>query len=335
MSGGVRGLGRRRAAGFGPAVLALIGCMGSIVGVVRDFEPYPFTGQFECWLPWCLYSNGWVALFDGSDESKQGLDDDWVEFNLDPLGPLDRSALDEVCERVERHIASCGPRPWGNSGDVDRPRYGTVLYLTSSDRNRSAAAWLAQRVRVQGAPWGQALEHARMVGLDGGSEVEALVRDYVRGPEPERFAGVKAQVRARFPAVQQMSVAALAARMEMSRQPPVLLDVRAKDEFGTSHLVGARHAQDLEAALAALGGLPKHTDIVTYCSVGWRSSDLAQRLTSRGYTRVRNLEGSLFEWANRGHAVHRGPERVHAVHPFDTDWGALLHRDFWPQGFGE
>ena len=67
--------------------------------------------------------------------------------------------------------------------------------------------------------------------------------------------------------------------------------------------------------------------IVAYCSVGYRSSELVQKLTERGFTNVKNLDGSIFEWANRGYPVERDGEEVREVHPFDDRWGTLLHED--------
>jgi len=99
----------------------------------------------------------------------------------------------------------------------------------------------------------------------------------------------------------------------------VLIDARPQVEFAVSHLRGAvRMTPDLLAKLS------KDTPIVVYCSVGYRSAELAQRLDSQGYKQVRNLEGSIFEWANEGRPVYSGKEQVHKVHPYDSEWGRLL-----------
>lgn len=134
-----------------------------------------------------------------------------------------------------------------------------------------------------------------------------------------------------FPSVPQVSTGKLEA--ELGKPPgsrPVLFDVRAPEEYAVSHLPGAHSIPDLEAAeawLEAHGGDPA---IVVYCSVGYRSSELAQGLADRGVTDVRNLEGSIFLWANEGRPLHRGSKRTVEVHPFDRDWGKLLQREHWP-----
>jgi 3-mercaptopyruvate sulfurtransferase SseA len=70
------------------------------------------------------------------------------------------------------------------------------------------------------------------------------------------------------------------------------------------------------------------TSVIVYCSVGYRSARLAQRLRARGYE-VSNLEGSIFEWANEDRALYQGDRRVSGVHPYDSTWGRLLERDKW------
>ncbi len=105
---------------------------------------------------------------------------------------------------------------------------------------------------------------------------------------------------------------------------PVLLDVRTPAEWNMSHLRGARQVDPKASAEEAAGGVAKDAPIVAYCSVGYRSGAMAARLRQAGFTRVQNLEGSIFEWANeRRPLVHDG-EAVTRVHPYNAFWGRLL-----------
>jgi len=63
---------------------------------------------------------------------------------------------------------------------------------------------------------------------------------------------------------------------------------------------------------------------VTYCSVGYRSAKMAQRLRNAGYTNVQNLEGSIFEWANEHRPLVRDGEPTKQVHPYSALRGHLL-----------
>ena len=125
---------------------------------------------------------------------------------------------------------------------------------------------------------------------------------------------IKARIAREFPNVKSIGTAELA----KTEPKPVLLDVRTAAEFDVSNLSGARRV-DPDAAAASVA-LPKNTPIVTYCSVGYRSAKFAQRLQEAGFTNVRNLDGSIFQWANEGRPV----EPPGKVHPYNKKWGALL-----------
>jgi rhodanese-related sulfurtransferase len=136
------------------------------------------------------------------------------------------------------------------------------------------------------------------------------------------WAALKTEIREKFPAVRQVPVDELATRLE-GEQPPLLIDVRKPEEYAVSHLPGAINASGREL-VSLLEREATGRDVVLYCSVGYRSSRDAQSLAKKGFDNVANLEGSIFEWANNGHAVVRGDEVVQEVHPFNQEWGALL-----------
>jgi len=142
----------------------------------------------------------------------------------------------------------------------------------------------------------------------------------------ERWAETLRLVRQTFPDVPQLTTGRLAELLDEDADV-VLLDARSEKEFETSHLQGAIRATSVRVArkrLAQHGGKPT---VVVYCSVGYRSSRLAQRLGSRGVLNVFNLEGSLFKWANEGRPVYRGSKPVRIVHPFDPEWSKLLDKE--------
>ena len=47
-----------------------------------------------------------------------------------------------------------------------------------------------------------------------------------------------------------------------------------------------------------------------------------------GCTKVYNLEGSIFKWANEGRPLVQGQTTAHKVHPHDTRWGNLLEKKY-------
>ena len=154
-------------------------------------------------------------------------------------------------------------------------------------------------------------------------------------PPTSDWAETKELVRNRFPEVRQISVDELAQRLAATdTAPPLLVDVREREEYEVSHLPDAVWASndDLERLVRDAG---PDREIVLYCSVGYRSSSAAKELEESGFDNVANLEGSIFEWANAGHPVERGGQSVREVHPYDEEWGRLLKEDLRAYAPGE
>jgi rhodanese-related sulfurtransferase len=138
---------------------------------------------------------------------------------------------------------------------------------------------------------------------------------------------VDEKIEREFPAVQLVSTESLRARYdEPEGGLPLIIDVREGDEFRVSHLRNALNLESPEAIEALLDerGLGKDTEIIVYCSVGYRSASTAAVLQERGFTRVRNLQHSLFEWANKGYPMTNASGRTDKVHPFNRAWSVLV-----------
>lgn len=136
--------------------------------------------------------------------------------------------------------------------------------------------------------------------------------------------GLKAEIRAAYPDVPRVSVDTLAAWIDGGVSGLVLLDSRTPEEAAVSRIRGARRVDPDRLDPAALADVPRDARVVVYCSVGYRSAGIARQLREAGWTDVYNLEGSIFEWANRGYPVYRDGEAVEAVHPYDRRWGRWL-----------
>ncbi len=136
-------------------------------------------------------------------------------------------------------------------------------------------------------------------------------------------------VREDFPRVQHISTDELAAILE-EHTDFTLLDTREPEEYEVSHIQGAFLAEGVRDALKALQDKRREDLVIVYCSVGYRSSNIANKLARRGFTNVVNVEGSLFKWANENRPVFSGDKVVDKVHPYDEYWGRLLDRKYWP-----
>ncbi len=170
----------------------------------------------------------------------------------------------------------------------------------------SPVKWLGQRIGF----WIFLLSGGAVFGFD---------------PEQDGLEGIKELVRIRFPAVRQLPTKELAAWLaDTNRLQPVILDVRQAEEFAVSHLGGARRIDPAANADTVRALVATNQPVVVYCSVGYRSSELAQRLIKSGNTNVFNLEGSIFQWANEGRPLVNTNGSAGKVHPYSKRWGALL-----------
>lgn len=78
----------------------------------------------------------------------------------------------------------------------------------------------------------------------------------------------------------------------------VIFDARESKEFNVSHLPGAKHVgYNKFNAQKAIKGLSKDQKIIVYCTVGYRSGQVAQKLRRLGYN-AHNLHGGITSWVN-------------------------------------
>lgn len=107
----------------------------------------------------------------------------------------------------------------------------------------------------------------------------------------------------------------------------ILLDTRSKAEFDVSHLPHAQWVGYDDFNLKRVKGVPKNANVVLYCSVGYRSERVGEKLLAAGYQRVHNLYGSLFEWVNQGNSVVDNQGKpTQRVHAYSRLWGVWLKR---------
>jgi rhodanese-related sulfurtransferase len=105
----------------------------------------------------------------------------------------------------------------------------------------------------------------------------------------------------------------------------VLLDSRELAEFEISHLPDAKWVGHIDFCMPRVLGIPKDTKVVVYCSIGVRSEKVAEKLLTSGFSKVWNLYGGIFAWANEHKAlVAQNQKTTLAVHCYDQHWAKLL-----------
>lgn len=101
----------------------------------------------------------------------------------------------------------------------------------------------------------------------------------------------------------------------------ILLDARPQSEYEVSHIKGAKRIGFRNIEEAALAGIDKDEQIVVYCSIGYRSEKVGEKLKKMGFKNVYNLYGSIFEWVNQGNeVVDKNEKATEKVHTYNKRW---------------
>ncbi len=121
-----------------------------------------------------------------------------------------------------------------------------------------------------------------------------------------------------------ISVSALKEQMT-SGIAPIILDTREANEYNVSHIPNARYVGYDFFNLSEIKDIPKPQPIIVYCSVGYRSERIGEKLQSAGYTNVKNLYGGIFEWSNQGYPMKdKKNNPTYIVHGYAKEWGIWL-----------
>lgn len=106
-----------------------------------------------------------------------------------------------------------------------------------------------------------------------------------------------------------------------------ILDTRSREEFEVSHIPGARYLGYRNLQESTLEDIPKEAPIVLYCSVGYRSEKIGNRLREQGYSKVYNLYGSIFEWVNAGYPlVDPQGSPTDTIHTYNRNWSRWVNQ---------
>lgn len=114
-------------------------------------------------------------------------------------------------------------------------------------------------------------------------------------------------------------------KVEQTKTPLLILDAREKKEYNTSHIKEAKHVGYDNFKISELKGVNKETTIVVYCSVGYRSEKIGEKLKKSGFKKVLNLQGGIFDWVNSGYSVYDSfGSKTKKIHAYSESWGKWL-----------
>jgi rhodanese-related sulfurtransferase len=104
-----------------------------------------------------------------------------------------------------------------------------------------------------------------------------------------------------------------------------IFDAREKEEFNISHIPNAKYLGYKDWDENLLKNIPKDQTLVLYCSIGYRSEKIAEKLKKKGFKNVYNLYGSIFEWANEGQPLQDNQgNTTNKIHVYNKSWGQWM-----------
>ena len=108
----------------------------------------------------------------------------------------------------------------------------------------------------------------------------------------------------------------------LMRPGTIVVDVRPSEERDVSIIAGAISAAQFESNAEDYGGFR----VVTYCTIGYRSGEYAQKMTAKGIEAY-NLAGGILGWIHAGAVVEHEGADSREVHVYGRRWSLL------PEGY--
>jgi rhodanese-related sulfurtransferase len=112
----------------------------------------------------------------------------------------------------------------------------------------------------------------------------------------------------------------------ISDSATIWLDAREENETQVSGINSATPVGYDKFNIKTLDGISKNSKIIVYCSVGYRSEKVAEKLIKAGFTDVSNLYGGIFEWVNAGNKTYINKIITPKIHAYNKVWGAWVNK---------
>jgi rhodanese-related sulfurtransferase len=106
----------------------------------------------------------------------------------------------------------------------------------------------------------------------------------------------------------------------------LFIDARELNEYNVSHIKNALFVGYENFSYDSLISVKKNQKVIVYCSVGYRSEKVSEKLMTAGFTDVSNLVGGIFEWVNQGHSVvDKNNVATQNIHAYNKTWGVWIN----------
>lgn len=114
-------------------------------------------------------------------------------------------------------------------------------------------------------------------------------------------------------------------KQKLNQQDVVILDTRSAKEYSVSHLPNAKFIDYDRFDISQLEDVSKDREVVVYCSVGYRSEKIGEKLQEAGFKNVSNMYGGIFQWKNADfEVINQEGEITDSVHTYNKRWSKWL-----------
>lgn len=101
----------------------------------------------------------------------------------------------------------------------------------------------------------------------------------------------------------------------------IILDSREQEEYDVAHIKGAQCIGYDDFDIKAMEGIDKDEKIAVYCSIGYRSEKITEKLRKAGFKNAVNVYGSIFQWVNEDKPIYNTEgKEVKAIHTYNRRW---------------
>ena len=136
------------------------------------------------------------------------------------------------------------------------------------------------------------------------------------GQKRHRVYDMYADYRKSFPEVQDISATKAMALMKTAKV--IFVDTRERKEQKVSMLPGAITEKDFKKNLEQY----KDRVIIGYCTISYRSGNLAKKMQKKGIVML-NLRGGMLAWVHEGGKVYDQHGETKQVHVYSKKWNYL------------
>lgn len=115
-------------------------------------------------------------------------------------------------------------------------------------------------------------------------------------------------------------------KTEIESNQVIFLDARERAEYDVSHIPNAIWVGYNDFDIERLKNIDKNKKVIVYCSVGYRSEKVGEKLQDMGYSNIFNFYGGIFEWVNQNGQLINSEGETHEIHGYDAKWALFLQR---------